>query len=80
MERTGTSRSCPSRASQTFSRAADGRARSFTTTHRYAWPGEFDFMACIAGLILQERWSDWHRTPFTADRSSHVSVWEKTRT
>jgi hypothetical protein len=34
-------------------------------------------MARIAGLRLRERWSDWHRTPFTADSTSHVSVWEK---
>ena len=36
-----------------------------------------DLMARLAGVALQERWSDWHRTPFHADRSSHVSVWEK---
>lgn len=34
-------------------------------------------MARIAGLELHERWSDWHRTQFTADSTSHVSVWKK---
>jgi SAM-dependent methyltransferase len=45
--------------------------------HRYAWPAEYDLMARIAGLTLQERWSDWDRTPFTADSTAHVSVWQK---
>jgi hypothetical protein len=45
---------------------------------RYAWPAEYDLMARIAGLSLRERWGDWRRTPFTAESTSHVSVWEKT--
>ena len=36
-------------------------------------------MARIAGLTLRERWSDWNRTPFTSDSTTHVSVWEKSR-
>ena len=44
---------------------------------RYAWPTELDLMARIAGLRMRERWSDWHRQPFTSVSSSHVSVWEK---
>lgn len=58
--------------------SSDGRAETFDSHHRYAWPAEYDLMAHIAGLALHERWSDWHRTPFTADSTSHVSVWEKT--
>jgi SAM-dependent methyltransferase len=57
---------------------ADGQARTFTSTHRYALPAEYDLMARTAGLSLRERWSDWQRTPFTADSTSHISVWEKT--
>jgi SAM-dependent methyltransferase len=45
--------------------------------HRYVWPAELDLMAKLAGLDLRERWSDWTRSPFTADSRGHVSVWEK---
>ena len=34
-------------------------------------------MARLAGLVLRERWSDWDRSPFTSESTSHVSVWEK---
>jgi SAM-dependent methyltransferase len=44
---------------------------------RYIWPSELDLMARIAGLTLRERWADWDRSPFTAESSKHVSVWEK---
>jgi SAM-dependent methyltransferase len=44
---------------------------------RYVWPAELDLMAQLAGMQLRERWSDWTRTPFTADSTKHVSVWEK---
>ncbi|NND74554.1 MAG: class I SAM-dependent methyltransferase [Ilumatobacter sp.] len=55
----------------------DGRNDVFRSTHRYAWPAEYDLMARLAGLTRRERWSDWLRSPFTADSTSHVSVWEK---
>jgi len=29
-------------------------------------------------MALRERWSDWARSPFTSDSTTHVSVWEKT--
>jgi SAM-dependent methyltransferase len=61
-------------------RSSDGRAGIFDSPHRYAWPAEYDLMARIAGLTLRERWSSWRRTPFTAESTSHVSVWEKTGT
>ena len=48
-----------------------------TTPFRFVWPSELDLMARLAGLDLRDRWSDWHRTPFTADSRSHVSVWQK---
>lgn len=56
---------------------ADGRAEVNSTPFRYAWPAELDLMARIAGMRLKERWSNWHREPFTALSTSHVSVWEK---
>jgi SAM-dependent methyltransferase len=46
---------------------------------RYAPPDELDALASAAGLSLVERWSDWRRTPFTADDNVHVSVYGMTR-
>ena len=51
--------------------------REVRTPFRYVWPSELDLMARLAGLELGERWSDWSRSPFTADSRSHVSVWHK---
>jgi SAM-dependent methyltransferase len=56
----------------------DGELRTFSSPHRYLWPGELDLMARMAGMTLRERWSDWHREPFTNESRSHISVWEKT--
>ena len=56
---------------------SDGRATTFDSPHRYAWPAEYDLMAQLAGMRLRERWSNWHREPFTSESTSHVSVWEK---
>ncbi|MFG1915564.1 class I SAM-dependent methyltransferase [Micromonospora sp. NPDC048898] len=42
---------------------------------RYAWPHQIDEMAQQAGLRLTERYADWHRRPFTADSTSHISVY-----
>ena len=47
------------------------------TPFRYVWPAELDLMARLAGLSLRERWADWDRSPFTADSTSHVSIWAK---
>jgi hypothetical protein len=44
---------------------------------RYAWPAELDLMARLAGMSLEDRWSDWGRQPFTAVSEKHVSVWRK---
>jgi len=44
---------------------------------RYIWPSELDLMARLAGMELRERWADWDRSPFTAESTQHVSVWEK---
>lgn len=43
---------------------------------RYIWPSELDLMAELAGLRLRERWGGWHREPFGADSTQHVSVYE----
>ena len=53
----------------------DEGARLSPLAMRYAWPSEFDLMARLAGLELRERWGWWDRSPFTADSTSHVSVY-----
>jgi trans-aconitate methyltransferase len=55
----------------------DGHLETFSAPFRYVWPSELDLMARLAGLTLRERWSDWHRAPFTSDSRQHISVWEK---
>jgi SAM-dependent methyltransferase len=55
----------------------DGRLERFAVPFRYAWPSELDLMAQLAGMSLRERWSGWHREPFTSDSQKHISVWEK---
>jgi len=57
-----------------------GAGETISTPHRYVWPSELDLMARIAGLGLLDRWADWHRSPFTADSGSHVSVWARPAT
>jgi SAM-dependent methyltransferase len=58
-------------------RVADGQLTTVSMPFRYIWPAELDLMAKLAGLALRERWSDWHRNPFTSDSRQHVSVWQK---
>jgi SAM-dependent methyltransferase len=53
------------------------RVRVVASAFRYVWPSELDLMAQLAGMTLESRWSDWHRSPFTGDSESHVSVWQK---
>jgi SAM-dependent methyltransferase len=55
----------------------DGELKTMSSPHRYLWPAELDLMARIAGMTLRERWADWGRTPFTSQRSSHISLWQK---
>ncbi len=44
---------------------------------RYVWPAEADLMARIGGMTLEHRWGDWQRAEFTAESTSHVSVWRR---
>jgi hypothetical protein len=54
----------------------DGRhAEVFRSPHRYIWPSELDLMARLAGFQLESRWASWDQTPFTAESTSHVSVY-----
>ena len=50
-------------------------ARLFRSPHRYIWPAELDLMARLAGFELETRHADWTGTEFTAESSSHVSVY-----
>ena len=54
-----------------------GHVETFDSTHRYAWPAEYDLMARIAGLTLCGRWSTWQRAPFDSRSTSHITVWKK---
>lgn len=55
----------------------DGQGRFRRIPFRYAWPAEMDLMARIAGMSLKYRWAGWDRSPFTAESTKHVSVWQK---
>ena len=56
----------------------DGKnVQVFASTHRYAWPAEYDLMAQLAGLELDQRWANWQRDPLTSQSAAHVSVWRK---
>jgi SAM-dependent methyltransferase len=55
----------------------DGQIRRRSIPFRYVWPAELDLMAELAGMRLRDRWSGWHREPFTSESRKHVSVWEK---
>ncbi len=57
----------------------DGETTTSSPPFRYVWPSELDLMARLAGMELRERWSDWHREPFTSTSRSHISVWQKPR-
>lgn len=52
-------------------------ARLYPVFARYAYPSELDLMARVAGLSLEDRWSDWRRAPFTSDSNHHVSVYAR---
>ncbi len=57
----------------------DGEWRRASMPFRSVSPAELDLMARLAGMELRERWADWDRSPFTAESTKHVSVWEKPR-
>ena len=55
----------------------DGEWRRASVPFRSVSPAELDLMARLAGMKLRERGADWERSPFTAESTKHVSVWEK---
>ncbi len=58
-----------------YTRQPDGTFRSWDHHYRYVWPAELDLMARLAGMTLEHRWAGWDRAQFTAESTSHVSVW-----
>ena len=56
----------------------DGDWRRLSVPFRAVSPAELDLMARLTGMELRERWADWDRSPFTAESTKHVSVWQKT--
>jgi SAM-dependent methyltransferase len=50
-------------------------ARLTPSPHRYIWPSELDLMARLAGFELESRQADWAGSEFTAESTSHVSVY-----
>lgn len=43
----------------------------------YRWPEQIDELAAAAGLHLDTRHADWHRSEFTPTSRSHISVYRK---
>ena len=56
-----------------------GGIELFPVKIRYAYVGELDLMARLAGMRLRERWGGWDRSPLTAAGTAHISVWELDR-
>jgi SAM-dependent methyltransferase len=54
-----------------------GDRQVFASHHRWAWFGEMDLMARLAGLHLRSRWKDWGRVAPDNDDTGRVSVYEK---
>lgn len=44
---------------------------------RYLAPTQLDELARRHGLVLEDRWADWTRTPFGDDARAHVSVYRR---
>ncbi len=58
-----------------YFRREDGAFNYSPHNYRFVWPSELDLMAQLAGLEHEARYGDWDLTPFTAESTSHVSVW-----
>ncbi|MBO9555911.1 MAG: class I SAM-dependent methyltransferase [Cellulomonas sp.] len=54
-------------------------AQLFRSPHRYVWPAELDLMGQLAGFELESRHADWSGAEFTAESTSHVSVYRLRR-
>jgi SAM-dependent methyltransferase len=52
-------------------------ARIYRSPHRYIWPSELDLMGQLAGFELECRHADWSGAAFSAESTSHVSVYRR---
>jgi SAM-dependent methyltransferase len=55
----------------------DDHLQFMSIPFRYTWPAELDLMARLAGMRLENRWSDWDRSPYTSESRKHLSVWRR---
>lgn len=63
-----------------LSNDADHRQATVSRTpHRYILPAELDLMARMAGFELEQRFSDWSGSDFTARANSQVSIYRLTQ-
>lgn len=62
-----------------FRFGAGSDARVFRMPQRYAWPAEFDLMAQLARFERESRHADFAGSPFTAESTSHVTVYRLPR-
>ena len=60
-----------------YTRLEDGTYRYSVSNFRYTWPAECDLMARLAGLQPAGRWANWHRSEFTSESTSHISLYRK---
>lgn len=61
-----------------FTFDGEHRTRLGRGRFRYVWPAELDLMAQLAGFELESRHADWAGAEFTAESTSHVSVYRLT--
>jgi SAM-dependent methyltransferase len=57
--------------------SAAGGVRLRPWAVRYVTVAQLDAMAAAAGLTLEHRWADVHRSTFTAESTAHVSVYRR---
>jgi len=55
----------------------EGGPRRSSNAFRYVWPAELDLLARLAGMEIEHRWADWHRSAFTDQSPSHISIYRK---
>ncbi|WIV52782.1 class I SAM-dependent methyltransferase [Amycolatopsis nalaikhensis] len=61
-----------------FTFDGENRTRLGRGRFRYVWPAELDLMAQLAGFELESRHADWAGAEFTAESTTHVSVYRLT--
>ncbi|QXC63123.1 class I SAM-dependent methyltransferase [Aquihabitans sp. G128] len=44
---------------------------------RWATPAQLDAMAAAAGLVVEQRWSDWEGTPAGPEAATHVTTYRR---